>query len=198
MKFVTFTLVYSVFPTNFSLQLPDATEVLGDAEDETSDNALQDEDDISSMLLSHGTRADLHDLHPNPLHIFKLWQTFLERVNCLTKIVHAPTVQQQILEAMSDLKQINKDFESLMFSIYCIALTSLQAGEVEMAFGESKTKLLSRCRRGAQQAFANASFLRTSSTVVLQAFILFLVSSISPTHLASTDPFSSVVNASFL
>lgn len=190
MKFVTFTLIYPLFSTNFSLQLPDATEVLGDAEDENSDSSSQDEDDISSMLLGHGTRVDLHDLHPSPLHIFKLWQTFLERVNCLTKIVHAPTVQQQILEAMSDLKQINKDFESLMFSIYCIALTSLQAGEVEKAFGESKKKLLSRCRRGAQQAFTNAYFLRTSSTVVLQAFILFLVGCMSPEHPPSTNPFS--------
>lgn len=127
------------------------------------------------MLLSHGSREGLADLHPNPLHIFKLWQTFLERVNPLTKIVHAPTVQQQILEAMSDLKQVSKDFEALMFSIYCISLISLQAGDVEKAFGESKKKFLSRCRRGAQQAFRNASFLRTSSTVVLQAFILYLV-----------------------
>lgn len=119
------------------------------------------------------------ELHPNPLHIFKLWQTFLERVNPLTKIVHAPTVQQQILEAMGDLKQVRKEFEALMFSIYCIALTSLQAGDVEKAFGESKKKLLSRCRRGAQQALRNASFLRTSSTVVLQAFIFYLVGYIS-------------------
>ncbi|KAJ5377662.1 uncharacterized protein N7496_005071 [Penicillium cataractarum] len=156
--------------------LPDAAEVLGDAADDNSDNASQDEDNVSSMLLSHGTREGLAELHPNPLHIFKLWQTFLERVNPLTKIVHAPTVQQQILEAMSDLKQVSKDFEALMFSIYCISLISLQAGDVEKAFGESKKKLLSRCRRGAQQAFRNASFLRTSSTVVLQAFILYLLS----------------------
>ncbi|CEJ56990.1 hypothetical protein PMG11_05700 [Penicillium brasilianum] len=162
--------------TSVSHELPDAAEVLGDAADDNSDNASQDEEDISSMLLSHGSREGLADLHPNPLHIFKLWQTFLERVNPLTKIVHAPTVQQQILEAMSDLKQVSKDFEALMFSIYCISLISLQAGDVVKAFGESKKKLLSRCRRGAQQAFRNASFLRTSSTVVLQAFILYLLS----------------------
>jgi hypothetical protein len=34
---------------------------------------------------------------------------------------------------------------------------------------------LSKCRRGAKLAFRNASLLRTSSTMVLQAFMLYLV-----------------------
>lgn len=127
------------------------------------------------MLLSLSPGVKPTELHPNPLHIFKLWQTFLENVNPLTKILHAPTVQQQILEAMSDLHQIGRELEALMFSIYCIALISLPAEEVGRSFGESKKKLLSRCRRGAQMAFANAHLLRTSNAVVLQAFMLFIV-----------------------
>ncbi|KAJ5153056.1 uncharacterized protein N7482_009534 [Penicillium canariense] len=162
--------------TSVSYELPDAAEVLDGASDDDSDNASQDGNDDSLMLLSPGIRENLAELHPNQLHIFKLWQTFLERVNPLTKILHAPTVQQQILEAMSDLTQISKEFEALLFSIYCISLTSLQAGDVEKSFGEGKKMLLSRCRRGAQLAFRNASFLRTSSTMVLQAFMLYLLS----------------------
>jgi hypothetical protein len=139
------------------------------------DNLSQDGNDESIDLLISATGESLTELHPNQLHIFKLWQTFLENVNPLTKIVHAPTVQQQILEAMSDLSSIGKELEALMFSIYCIALVSLPPADIEKSFGESKKKLLSRCRRGAKLAFRNASLLRTSSTMVLQAFMLYLV-----------------------
>ncbi|KAJ5594400.1 uncharacterized protein N7459_000608 [Penicillium hispanicum] len=162
--------------TSVSQELPNAADVLDDASSGDSDSVSLDGNHESILLLSPGRRRNLTDLHPNPLHIFKLWQTFLENVNPLTKILHAPSVQQQILEAMSDLQSTGRELEALMFSIYCIALVSLQAGEVEKSFGESKKKLLSRYRRGAQLALKNASFLRTSNLMVLQAFMFYLLS----------------------
>ncbi|KAJ6087236.1 hypothetical protein N7467_006150 [Penicillium canescens] len=161
--------------TSVSNELPDAADVLGDVSDSAADDFDQDADDEVGLLSTSATRESLTGLHPNPLHIFKLWQAFLENVNPLTKIIHAPTVQQQILEAMSDLPKISRELEALMFSIYCIALVSLQAADVEKSFGESKMALLSKCRRGAQLAFKNASLLRTSSSMVLQAFMLYLL-----------------------
>ncbi|KAJ6009448.1 hypothetical protein N7522_004464 [Penicillium canescens] len=161
--------------TSVSNELPDAADVLGDVSDGAADDFDQDADDEVVLLSTSATRESLTGLHPNPLHIFKLWQAFLENVNPLTKIIHAPTVQQQILEAMSDLPKISRELEALMFSIYCIALVSLQAADVEKSFGESKKALLSKCRRGAQLAFKNASLLRTSSSMVLQAFMLYLL-----------------------
>ncbi|OGE54586.1 hypothetical protein PENARI_c006G10685 [Penicillium arizonense] len=161
--------------TSVSNELPDAADVLGDVSDSAADDFDQDAGDEVVLLSTSATRESLTGLHPNPLHIFKLWQAFLENVNPLTKIIHAPTVQQQILEAMSDLPKISRELEALMFSIYCIALVSLQAADVEKSFGESKKSLLSKCRRGAQLAFKNASLLRTSSSMVLQAFMLYLL-----------------------
>ncbi|CAG8898804.1 unnamed protein product [Penicillium egyptiacum] len=142
---------------------------------DNADYFTQDVSDDYAILSTSATRDVLTELHPSPLNIFKLWQAFLENVNPLTKIIHAPTVQQQILDAMSDLLKVSRDVEALMFAIYCIALVSLQAEDVEKSFGESKKALLSKYRRGAQLAFKNASLLRTSSSVVLQAFMLYLL-----------------------
>ncbi|KAJ5692259.1 hypothetical protein N7462_001682 [Penicillium macrosclerotiorum] len=162
--------------TSVSLELPDATEILDDEPDEGEDDASQDNTNDSIMLLNTSTKESLIEFHPNPLQIFRLWQTFLDNVNPLTKILHAPTIQQQILEAMGDLSRVGKDLEALMFSIYCISLVSLHATDVEKSFGESKKNFLFRLRRGARLALRNASFLRTSSTMVLQAFMLYLLS----------------------
>ncbi|KAJ6114970.1 hypothetical protein N7486_000748 [Penicillium sp. IBT 16267x] len=163
--------------TSVSYELPNAADVLDNTSDDRNDD-LSQEEDISEpmMLMGLATRESLTELHPNPLHIFKLWQTFLENVNPLIKIVHTPTLQPQILEATGDLPRIEKELEALMFAIYCIALVSLQADEVERSFGESRKKLLSSCRRGAQLALSKASFLRTSNLMVLQAFVLYLLS----------------------
>ncbi|KAJ5639674.1 uncharacterized protein N7484_007536 [Penicillium longicatenatum] len=157
--------------------LPNAADVLDNTSDDRNDG-LSQEEDISEpmMLMGLVSRESLTELHPNPLQIFKLWQTFLENVNPLIKIVHAPTVQQQILEATGNLPKVGKELEALMFAIYCIALVSLQADEVERSFGESKKKLLLRCRRGAQLALSKASILRTSNLMSLQAFVLYLLS----------------------
>ncbi|CAG8260352.1 unnamed protein product [Penicillium nalgiovense] len=161
--------------TSVSNELPNAADVLDDGADNGTDNFAQDVSDDYAILSTSATKTVLTELHPSPLNIFKLWQAFLENVNPLTKIIHAPTVQQQILDAMSDLLKVSREIEALMFAIYCIALVSLQAEDVEKSFEESKKALLSKCRRGAQLAFKNASLLRTSSSVVLQAFMLYLL-----------------------
>ncbi|CAG7926953.1 unnamed protein product [Penicillium olsonii] len=170
--------------TSVSNELPNAADVLGDVSDTGTENLAHDVDDEYTILSPPTTRKSLAELHPSPLHIFKLWQAFLENVNPLTKVIHVPTVQQQILEAMSDLPKASKELETLMFAIYCIAIVSMEPEEVERSFGESKRGLLLRYRQGAQLAFKNASLLRTSSLTVLQAFMLYLLSmrAFSDTH----------------
>ncbi|KAK4071558.1 transcriptional regulator family: Fungal Specific TF [Purpureocillium lilacinum] len=56
-------------------------------EDSRSDNCAD--------LLCSGDdpRINVEDLQPEPVHVFRLWQLFLDRVNPLTKIIHVPTVQ---------------------------------------------------------------------------------------------------------
>ncbi|PYH47846.1 Zn(II)2Cys6 transcription factor [Aspergillus saccharolyticus JOP 1030-1] len=158
-------------------ELPPADDVLGDASVYSdSSTSLQGLDDESSLILGGKTKTRVTSLHPGALHIFMLWQVFLENVNPLIKILHGPTVQQQLINISGDLSTVPKGLEALMFSIYCISLISMTSEEVQKAFGESKTILLSRFRRGARLALSNAGILRTSEIVVLQAFLLYLLS----------------------
>ena len=132
-----------------------------------------DEADLLFGLLPSTT--DLSNLHPQPIHIFKLWQTFLDNVNPLTNIIHAPTMQHSILEAAGDVKHVPRGFEALMFAIYAFAVTSLSPGDCESMFEEPKLSLLAKYRLGTQKALIRAEFLRSSDLVILQAFVLYLV-----------------------
>ncbi|EED21503.1 conserved hypothetical protein [Talaromyces stipitatus ATCC 10500] len=128
------------------------------------------------ILFSVSSSDTLTSLHPNPVQIFKLWQIFLENVNPLTKIIHAPSLQQQMLNAIGDLGSMGKGMEALLFSIYSCALLSMTDEEMQKEFGQDKGLLQTRFRTATQKALANAGLLKTTDLVLLQAFCFYLVS----------------------
>jgi hypothetical protein len=122
------------------------------------------------------TAVELSTLHPEPAQIFRLWHIYLENVNPLLKVTHTPSLQGRIVDAMSNMANINPNLEALMFSIYCIAIISLAADDVQAMFGSSKEDLLSRYKFGCWQALLNCGFLRCSDRDCLTALYLYLVS----------------------
>jgi hypothetical protein len=133
--------------------------------------------DGGSLLFGITSRVpSLTALHPQPVHIFRLWQTFLDNVNPLSKVIHAPTVQHQILEASANLEKVSRSMESLMFAIYATSVNSMDNRECETMLGESKQILLTRFVKAAERALIRACFLKSTELVVLQALTLFLVS----------------------
>ncbi|KAF2707810.1 putative C6 transcription factor [Pleomassaria siparia CBS 279.74] len=129
------------------------------------------------------TAVNLTTMHPETTHIFKLWQLFLDNVNSLFRVVHVPSLQGRIIEAIGDMNSLSPVLEALLFSIYSMAVLSLTAHECLMAFGSSKKDLLAKYQLGCQQALVNSGFLRTSDRECLTALFLYLVSVST-----STDP----------
>lgn len=125
-----------------------------------------------------GSMTSVTSLHPPAVQIFQLWQIYLDNVNPLLKLTHTPTLQGQLIEAAANPSKISKPLEALLFSIYFIAIVSLNDEEALETFKEDKTRLISRYHRGTQQALINAGFMRSPDIVVLQAFVIYLVSSL--------------------
>jgi hypothetical protein len=127
------------------------------------------------LFPSHGVE-DLGPLHPPPVHIFRLWQVYLDNVNPILKLFHAPTVQQQVLDASADPLDINKSMQVLMFGIYAMAISSMTDEETKALFKETREILLKRYQNGAKQALLQAEFMRSSDMTVLRGYVLYLVS----------------------
>lgn len=104
-----------------------------------------------------------------------LWQTFLQNVNPLSKVIHAPHVQPQVLEASKDFDSVSKPATALLFAIYAAAVMSLKEEDCQAQLNMTKTVLLGRYFSAAQQALAAASFMKSRNFVTLQAFVVFLV-----------------------
>ena len=128
------------------------------------------------LLDSSSTIPDLRSQHPEPYQAFRLWQVFLNNVNPLTKVLHAPTMQQALLEATGKLDDVPRAMESLMFAIYSCAIHSISNAECENITGDTKHVMLTKFQSAARQALVRAGLLRTSNILVLQAFTLFLLS----------------------
>lgn len=118
------------------------------------------------------TNTDLKTLHPDHSRIFTLWQVFLDSVDPVLKVIHVPTVQRQMIRATQDLASVPPVFESLMFSIYLAAVTSMQNKTV---LHEERQTLIERYRFGVEQALAKARFMSSPDVPALQALTLFLL-----------------------
>lgn len=137
-----------------------------------------------------GAPTPITHLHPSAIQIFQLWQMYLDNVNPLLKICHAPSLQAQIVGAGVNLTKIPRPLEALMFSVYLIAVKSMKDEEVQSTLGEPKSTVLDRYYQASQQALVNAGFMRSNELMVLQAFILCLVSMMNyqyVTHISYTD-----------
>ncbi|KAF7176468.1 hypothetical protein CNMCM7691_002786 [Aspergillus felis] len=115
--------------------------------------------------------------------------TYLENVNPLLKVTHTPTLQPQIVDAISNLEDIHPTLEALMFSIYCIAVVSLADNECHRLLKSSKEDLLARYRLGCQQSLIKCRPWQFNNVDGLTAVYLYLVSvwpQTDPRSLSST------------
>ncbi|KAL8687300.1 MAG: hypothetical protein Q9218_006484 [Villophora microphyllina] len=147
------------------------------------DQSAGNEDHLLFGLRS--TNVDLSTLHPYPVHIFRLWQIYLDNVDPLLKITHTPSLQGRIIEAASNVTNIDPTLEALVFSIYCTSVLSLSVEDCQTIFGVSQDDLLMRYHFGCQQALLNCGFLRTNDRDCLTALCLYLMS-VEPSTVAQS------------
>ncbi|KAJ9299404.1 transcriptional regulator family: Fungal Specific TF [Paecilomyces variotii] len=114
-------------------------------------------------------------MHPEPKHIFKLWQIFAESVHPLIMIIHAPTVQRRISEVCWSLEAVPKPLEAVMFAVYALAISSMKEADCIRLFGETRSVLLNRYSTSTAQALAAANLHVTRDLDVLQALVLFIL-----------------------
>ncbi|KAK3318733.1 fungal-specific transcription factor domain-containing protein [Apodospora peruviana] len=153
---------------------PESTEhTESELEDEENTAATLDNLIFSQQPLSSSN--PLRHLSPPIPLVFRLWQTFLDNFNPLVKLLHAPTTQQLVSDAVTAPQGPSPSTEALLFAIYLCAVTTMTDKECVDQFGESKLELLRRYSYATQHALKNARFLRSTDVVVLQALTLYLL-----------------------
>ena len=142
--------------------------------------------DDSPLFGLSRTTIDLSALHPDPVQIFKIWQIYLDKVNPLLKVTHTPSLQARIIEATSNIRDIDPNLEALMFGIYSMSVLSVTVEDCSATFGSSREDLLMRYQFGCQQALLNCKLLQSSDRDCLTALFLYLVRLVRTSILSSS------------
>jgi hypothetical protein len=162
--------------TSVSDEFAQAKDAIDDWTDDSESDEFGDESGDIVLGLTPTSGSGIAHLHPSPENIYKLWGIFLENINPMTKIIHRPSLEKQLIKACQDLENIPRGLECLMFAIYTCAIGSMTEDDCEKAFGETRRSLFTRYRTGCRRALAKAKFLGTGDLMVCQSFVLYLVS----------------------
>lgn len=169
------------FWASLNSEVEDLKSILVEASDDEDENYpsppnSQSDANHQNFIFGYSSaNVDMHSLHPPPEQIPVHWATYKENVDPLVKVLHLPTIEPRILEAASHLDKIPKALECLMFAVYYGAITSLMPLECAERFGEDRAVLLQKYRFAFEQSLARANFLYCDETIILQAFVIFLM-----------------------
>ena len=131
----------------------------------------------NDLIIGTPTKVSLTALHPDPTQVSRLWHIFLANVNPLTHLVHTPSMQQSISDACEvGMQGIPRGMEAFLFAMYLSAVNSVTEEDCLSMLGESKEGLVMKFWFGTRQSLINSLWLRSSELMVLQAFVIFLLS----------------------
>ena len=130
---------------------------------------------LDTSLLGYRALAhSLRSFHPPFSQLIILLEIFKENVAPLVRIFHMPSMIQVFWNSIASLDSLDKDTETLLFTIYYAAIISLTPEQCQAQLGESRPTALAKYRFAVEQSMARANLLNTQSVVLIQAAVLFL------------------------
>lgn len=113
---------------------------------------------------------------PPALHLRVLWPVFLKNVHPLVKIFFDWEVAPIIERAQDHSSTLSVEEQALVISIVFIATLTLSREECRNVLCESKNELLLRRQESLEDALTKAGYTESTDKRVLQAFMLYIVS----------------------
>ncbi len=146
-----------------------------DDHEETSPDTMTPDDNSELILGADSPEQSIEDLWPEATHVFRLWQVYLDRVNPLTKVIHVPTLQPYLAEAIGRSENVPKSVEALLFAIFLLATISLTPDECQAMLGQSREEALQRFSKGVRLTLLRMNFLKSHDLTTLQALVIYVV-----------------------
>ncbi|KAI9046231.1 Zn(II)2Cys6 transcription factor [Aspergillus affinis] len=109
----------------------------------------------------------------------KLCQIYLQRVDPFFKILHRPSLSAFLIDRKPYQNYAPQSLapKALKYAVCFAAICSLDEREYEHIFKTNKTLMVERFQKEAESVLVEADYLTTHDLTVLQAFVLFLLSS---------------------
>lgn len=113
--------------------------------------------------------------HPPRETILHLWKIYCRNVDPLIKILHRPTLNEDIEAFVSSPQsQLPPSKNALLFAIYFAAASTLSNQDSLRQLGEGQDVLIKRYRAGVEKALAAADYLNSNELTTLQAATIYV------------------------
>ncbi|PWY69943.1 C6 transcription factor [Aspergillus eucalypticola CBS 122712] len=123
------------------------------------------------LLVSRSVEeGHLYALHPCQWQSTQLWQTFLNRIDPIIKILHVPSTQPRVFAAINQPAAAPADLHALLFAIFFAATTSVLAEDPAHEQRQSEVK---RYQQGLELALYQSNFLDAPTLTSLQAMSIY-------------------------
>lgn len=167
--------------TNARVQLQAMKDIVDTDEPEDASAAqsesLTPENNADLFFSADASPGAFDDLQPDPVHIFRLWQIYIDRVNPIYKVIHIPTTQQHIVDAASNVNSMALNSQALVFSICTMAIIAMSDNESIQILSLPRDKALQRFTSACKSALIRCNFIKNHDMTSIQALTLYLVSS---------------------
>ncbi|KAE8154629.1 fungal-specific transcription factor domain-containing protein [Aspergillus avenaceus] len=120
------------------------------------------------------TPSDVVDLYPSRWEAIQLWQIYLSNVDPVMRVLHIPSFQPKVFNAINAPDDVPPDLGALLFSIYFAAVTSLLSINDADFLGDKKHAALQKYQRGMEVSLYNSSFLDSPTIPSLQAMTIYV------------------------
>ena len=130
---------------------------------------------------------------PSTPILVALLDIFVYRVDSVLKVSHVPLLRSLLLSdgPVNPEPLKGPSYEALKFAVCFTAACTLSEAECRAIFVEEKVKVINKLRLATEVVLSRAEILTTSDFTVLQAFVIYLVS--SPAILLCRLPSSVVI-----
>jgi hypothetical protein len=105
----------------------------------------------------------------------KLWQAYHQNVEPQNKLLHIPTAQVTIYEAIHDPERAAAEVKCLLLSIYFAAVATLSPSEVHRLLSRDKVTALDNFRLELELELSIANVFGSPSIMGVQGLGIFLV-----------------------
>lgn len=128
------------------------------------------------MLLFGGTPNTAYsEMAALPQQLPQLWEVFMNRVDPLVKVLHAPTVKGFVDTALQNPASLEPPGEALLFAVCIAAVNALEEDECHVLIGEKRGRTLAQLDAATMERLRLLKFLKSTDLVVLQAFAMLLL-----------------------
>jgi hypothetical protein len=134
--------------------------------------------DFGALLFSHSP----NDFREPPYHLnaenrAKLLDLYVERVDCMYKVLHWPSILARIQGAEEpEASPGTLSRQALEYAIYFVTLCTISDDEAEKMSLDSKADLVQQYKDATEHALSKADVMRHPDMTSLQAFVIYLVS----------------------